>query len=219
VAVAIVRAKNRKADMVQGEPLDRNKSDLTHRITALSMAYLMNVGFRPVETEVAVAGGWVADVASFCLPTPTETRRLKLRSINRFGFESCEYGEIQFQYGPLLTAIIEVKTTRADFLKDKQRKFSGIFPAHLCYLAYPKDVVEPNELPRGWQGLEMTSTGNMLRRKHWNWPEIHPQHPGEIAEFIAAVALRADNRTKYARNRLIMKMYRAGTLGKGGDGD
>lgn len=194
------------------EPLDRNKTNLTHRITALSMIYLKHRGFSPIETEVSVENGWIADIASFCTPNMTETSRLRLRSISRFGLKELDSGEIRFCYGPLLTAIVEVKISRNDFLKDKERKFSGTFPAHLCYLAYPKDMLDENEIPRGWMVLEMTKNGAQIRKRHWTWPQVHPQHPGIVAEFIAAVAIRCDRRTRYATNRAIMKMYRAGKL-------
>ena len=58
--------------------LDLNKTPLTHRITALAAAFLDAHGFKPVETEVPVASGWVADVASFVYPTMTEAKKLRL---------------------------------------------------------------------------------------------------------------------------------------------
>jgi len=198
------------------EPLDRNKSDLTHRITSLAMIYLYNCGFKPIVTETPVGNGWIADIASFCLPNCSETKRLKLRSCTRFGLNNSDYSEIEFSYGPILTAIVEVKVNRSDFIKDKNRKFAAEFPAHLCYLAYPYGMLQQEEIPVGWLALEMTSTGTMLRKKHWTWASPHRQHPGEIAEFIAAIAIRADNRQRYAQNRLMMKMYRAGKITKKG---
>jgi len=190
------------------EPLDRNKTTMTHNVTSLAMIYLENRGFKPIETEVCIDGYGIADVASFVYPTPTEVKKLRLANQKRFGLTdtSC-YQEISFRYGPMLTAVVEVKTSRADFLKDKD-KFK-LHPAHLCYLAYQKGILDKNELPLGWLGLEVNSTGTGLLRRHWNHPTVHPQHPGVIAEFLASLAIRADNRVRYSRNRLIMKMYRA----------
>lgn len=192
------------------EPLDRNKSDLTHNVTALAMAYLENRGFKPIETEVFVRNYGVADVGGIVSPTPTEAARLRLANAQKFGLADQSYGEITFRYGPLLTGIIEVKVSRSDFTNDIQSKFSDNWPAHLCYLAYPKGLIEPHELPQGWMGLEMDSTGYSLRRKHWSVARVHPQHPGDVALFATSLAVRADYRTRYARHRTWWKMYRAG---------
>jgi len=57
---------------------DRNKTDLTHAVTQAAMTWLDERGFKPVETEVEIARGWVADLASAIFPTPTELINLKL---------------------------------------------------------------------------------------------------------------------------------------------
>lgn len=200
------------------EPLDRNKTDLTHFVIACAIGYLANRGFHPIETEVAVASGWIADIASFCYPTPMEMKNLGIKA-QRLRIES-DYGEIQFEYGHLLTALVEVKTTKADFKKDLNKKFSGQkYPAHLCYLAYPKDMnIDATEIPMGWIGLEVYPSERtirkfrslMFRKKgYWSYSSIHPQHPGEVADFIAQIAIKREYRTKYAANRAWLKMYRA----------
>lgn len=192
------------------EPLDRNKTDLTHRLTALAMMYLENRGFRPVETEVILNGFGIVDVAGFVYPTCTEAKKLRLITQTKFGLEDEKYNEVMFRYGPMLTAVIEVKVTRSDFLKDIKRKFKNNWPAHLCYIAYPKGLIIERELPCGWLGLESDSQGSSLRRRYWNHPTVHPQHPGIVAEFIGALAVRTDKRTRFARWRYMLKMYRAG---------
>lgn len=191
------------------EPLDRNKTDLTHRITALAMIYLENCGFKPIETEVPISGFGVIDIGSFCYPTETECRRLRLTNQRKYGLESQQYSEIIFDYGHLLTTAIEVKVARSDFLKDVDCKFSQ-WPASLCYIAFPHGMIEEGELPSGWLGLEMDSKGYRLNRRYWNCPMVHPQHPGNMADFIAAIAVRAHYRTAYSRQRTMMKMYRKG---------
>ena len=191
------------------EPLDRNKTDMTHRLTALAMWYLELRGFAPVETEVLVGDFGIVDVAGFCEPTPSETRKLRLRNQRRMGLDEFSYSEIMFQYGPLLTAVVEVKVGRQDYLKDRQRKFN-LHPAHLCYLAYPKGLLSEDEIPPGWHGLEADKSCQQLRRKYWTYPEVQAQHPGDIVEFLAALAKRADYRTRFARHRTMTKMIRAG---------
>jgi hypothetical protein len=197
------------------ESLDKNKTDLTHRVTAIAAAYLASRGFKPIETEVSVHDGWIADLASFAYPTMTEKKNLKL--IGGRKVVEPEYNEEKFlfRYGRIFTAIVEVKTSKGDYIKDK--KFdSRIFPASLCYLAYPKGLIE--KPPVGWFGLETDSEGNSLLRmtfdddKDWLWRSglIHAQHPGDMIDFMATVAIRCHHRTRYAANRAWLKAYRAG---------
>src|SRR4030043_963800 len=112
------------------EALDRNKTDLTHRVTALAAAYLTTRGFHPVETEVFVERGWIADLAGYCYPVESELKKLHLiggRSI----IPEIDYAEKYFfSYGSLLTAIVEVKTSRSDFTSDWKFK-TKIYPANL----------------------------------------------------------------------------------------
>ncbi|MCK4624344.1 MAG: hypothetical protein KAV00_03465 [Phycisphaerae bacterium] len=189
-----------------GAELDKNKTPLTHRITAVAVDHLDRMGFKPVETEVPVAGKWIADVASFIYPTPTEAKKLKLIS---GGLQ--EYREIDFRYGPLLTALVEVKISRSDFTKDEQRKFNNPHPpAHLCYLAYPTGLLDKEEIPRGWIGLAMSKNGERLMKVHRTWAiKVYPQHPGDVANFIAQVAIRRDHRTRYKALRELRRAYNA----------
>ena len=200
------------------EPLDRNKSELTHAVTACAMIFLENRGFKPIETEVFAIGFGIVDIGGACTPSPTDTKKLRLSNAEKYGCEKTDiYNHIQFRYGPILTAAIEVKVTRQDFLKDVGNKFQSrkergdkyIYPAHLCYLAFPKGLIEEHEIPMGWMGLEMDSSGSRLLRKYWTYPEIHPQNPGDLVWYIMSLAIRADYRTRYARQRIMMKMYRA----------
>lgn len=189
-------------------------------MTAAAIAYLADRGFYPIETEVCVGqkpnkqgyqqAGWIADVASFCFPTMTEMRKLKLRH-PRIKIES-NHDELRYIYGHIFTAMVEVKTTRADFKKDLATKFNGhIYPAHLCYLAIPKDMISTNEFPRGWICLEIYPETNRVKR-HWAIGEVHPQHPGDIADFCAQIAIKRGYRTRFAERRAWLKMYRAGKI-------
>lgn len=191
------------------ENLDANKTALTHNITAVAMGYLDGAGFKPIETEVTVAGGWIADIASFVYPTPTETKKLKIN--HRFDggkLDNLSFSEIQYRYGFLLTAVVEVKISKADFQKDIQRKFNGIRPAHLLYIAYPSGVIDDDEIPAGWMGLKCSKNGQKLI-KRVGWPKVHAMNPGDITDLVAEVAIRRDHKTRYGHYRSMMKMYRA----------
>jgi len=152
------------------EPLDRNKTALTHRVTATASAYLYALGCKPVETEVFIRRKWVADVASYWYPTHTEFKKLRLErlarhiiapDISRANWKDWwprVYGD-----GPF-TVLVEVKTTRGDYTKDKRKWNTEAKPAHFCFLAYPKGMVE--EVPKGWYGLETNPKGDRLRKLH-----------------------------------------------------
>jgi hypothetical protein len=147
----------------------------------------------------------------------TETKKLKLTGYkNILGDAKIEYNDFMYRFSSPLTAIVEVKVTRQDFKKDLERKFSGyIFPAHLCYLAYPKGIIE--EPPFGWLGLEMDKdcqkllrvTRPSLRRSKFIYTTIHPQNPGDTIDLIANIAIRRDHRTRYASMRDWIKTYNA----------
>jgi len=197
--------------------LDKNKTPKTHRATAIVSAYLDARGFKPIETEVRVYNGWIADLASFVYPTMTETKKLKLTGYkNILGEAKIEFNDFIYRYSTPLTAIVEVKVTRQDFKIDMERKFSGqIFPAHLCYLAYPRGIIE--EPPVGWVGLELDKecqrllrvTRSVLKRNKYNYTFVHPQNPGDTIDLIANVAIRREHRTRYQAMRDWLKSYRA----------
>ena len=183
--------------------MDNNKTALTHRVTAIAVAYLDGLGCKPVETEVPVAPGWVADVAGFWYPTKTEAKRLQLNK------RAAEVGELfdwprVFGYGPF-TILVEVKTTKQDFARD--RKWTLPPPAHLCFVAYPHGVVDKTELPKGWHGLETSATGARLQKVVRPFCSVHPQHLGIMLDFVANVGIRRDHRTRYAADRAWIKAY------------
>lgn len=190
------------------EKLDGNKMALTHRITAVAMAYFDACGFKPVETEVCIASGWIADIASFVYPTPTEAKKLRLN--HRFGNDPNYnwYDDLHSRYGYMYTGIVEVKVTRSDFLKDLETKFNNSPPAHLAFIAFPTGMIEEREIPIGWMGLKCSKDGSKLV-KRVGWGKVHPRHPGDTIDFIAQVAIRRDHRTRYEFMRSLMRAYRA----------
>lgn len=196
--------------------LDRNKTDLTHRITAVAAAYLCGIGCKPVETEVSVARGWVADVASFTYPTMTECKNARLMKFLEAGLDDDKsgrhwnrYSYLINRFGSIYTCLVEVKISRGDFRKDIIAKFGGQFPAHLCYLAYPSGVIKDDEIPKGWVGLKCSADGGQLNRV-MGYPTPHAMHLGDVTDFVASVAIRRDHRTAYAARREFFKCLRAG---------
>jgi hypothetical protein len=195
------------------DDIDRNKTALTHRITAVAMGYLAGAGFKPIETEVPVAAGWIADIASFAYPTPTEYEKMKLNK--RFDDDRRENHYVNFEnfrqrYMFPITAIVEVKVSRSDYLHDAETKFKQPSPAHLRYLAFPKGMLEPREFPTNWTTLECTADGSKVWRVGRGYPFLHRLHPIDVTELIAQVAIRRHHRTEYHEMRAMMKAYRAG---------
>lgn len=207
------------------EPLDRNKTDLTHRATATAAAWLDTIGCKPVETEVPVADGWVADAASFWCPTLTEARNARLLrppivppDIQRDSLEALAH--MYRSAGGRLTIVVEVKTSRADFLKDLGRKYGTygdgvnkraqlLPPAHLCVLATTPGVIGDKEWLLDWGQLLLSADGSRVTRWKGGW-DINPQSPRQIENLLASVAIRRDHATRYARLRAWHKHYRAG---------
>lgn len=190
---------------------DRNKTALTHRVTAVAAAALDGLGCKPVETEVPILPGWIADVASYWYPTRTEAKSfgmqkisLPARLVDAGVGDDLDMAIRCWGPGPL-TVLAEVKTTVDDFRCD--RKWFIPHPAHVCIVVFPSGVV--SEVPKGWYGLEVTASGDKVRRWHRNSADIHPQHPGLVLDFVAQVGIRRDHRTRYAALRDFSKAYRA----------
>jgi len=75
------------------------------------------------------------------------------------------------------THMIEVKVSRADFLRDKKKPFRRLEEnglGHYRYYCVPKGLIDPRELPEGW-GLIQVNAQNKARlyvkpqRKKTNW--------------------------------------------------
>lgn len=190
--------------------LDTNKTPLTHRVTAVAAACLDGLGCKPVETEVPVLDGWVADVAGIWQPTVTEARRIHMSvpMQNRLGTKAnAEYALHACGGGPL-AVVAEVKTSRSDFLCDP--KWQRPPPANFCFLAFPRGALNPeSELPKGWFGIESSKDGTQVLKIHRCHGYVHPMHPGLLLDFVAAVAVRRDHRTRYAATRDWVKAYTA----------
>ncbi len=191
--------------------IDANKTPLTHRVTAVAAAYLDGIGCKPVETEVSIRADWIADVASYWYPTATETKKLfspkRVREMLGESDLRCVRDMAVRVFGETMpiSVLVEVKTTKADFVRD-QRKW-GQFPAHVCMVAFPCNLIEPAEIPKDWFGLETSQDGRTLRKVH-RFGTVHPQHHGLLLDFIAQVGIRRDHRTRYRALRDWNKVYR-----------
>lgn len=190
---------------------DLNKTGLTHRVTAVAVASLDSLGCKPVETEVAIAPGWIADVASYWYPTRTEGKRfgmqkipLPARLVDAVPDDELDMRVRCWGAGPL-TVAVEVKTTAGDFRGDSKWLLPP--PAHICILAFPRGVIE--QVPDGWYGMETNAAGDKVQKWHRSYAGIHPQHPGLVLDFVAQVGIRRDHRSRYGALKDWARAYRA----------
>lgn len=186
---------------------------MTQRVTAAVVLYLFKLGFKPVAAEVGLEGGWCADVAGVITPTPTEAINLKLlgkrpRYATPDSSEATRrrYAEWEAAYQALpspITALVEVKTTRGDFLQD--RKWGRTPPTNLCFLAVPKGLIHPEEYPEGWGILECDDVGRprLARRGRFFHVPLARQ-----LENVLSIAVRLHNATHYAEKNRARKRLR-----------
>lgn len=184
-----------------------NKTELTKNVTAATISWMDLHGFKPLETEVYCERGWVADIAGAIAPTETELQELKLIR-RKPAWKSQEqvdawYAEAK-AFPPMFTAIIEVKTSRADFLGDKKWKI--VPPADLAYIAAPTKLISKDELPEGWGLLEYNESRDCMVTRHV--PDIQRTTDEQQKILIYNVALRRDSLTRYQHLRSIQKRYR-----------
>lgn len=200
------------------EPLDRNKTDITHRATATAAAWLSGLGCKPVETEVNVGQGWVADLATFWTPTMTEAGNAKIIDGNRQQRHE-RFERWSREVGGRVTLLVEVKVTREDFRRDLGRKYglhgkneraASMRPlAHLCVLAVTgHDVIKSDEHLVGWSLLRLSEDGSRVLKFDYQW-RLNPLFPIDIENLIADVAIRRDHHTRYGSLRRWLKTYRA----------
>lgn len=200
------------------EALDRNKTEATHAATAAAVSWLDGLGCKPTETEVGVGGGWIADLASVWSPTMTEAKRSKLLGIVPPDVQANSHEKLAYLYrrhGGRLTIVIEVKTSRADYLRDNGRKYA-IYPkraqlpepAHLCIIAGNDEVFGNDIAPDRWGRLILSRDLMSVRKFDGGW-KLNAVFPGQIEDLIYGIAERRDHHTRYASIRRWMKSYRA----------
>jgi hypothetical protein len=178
---------------------DRNKSELTHEVTSAVAAWMDERGFKPVETEVYVERGWVADLAGVIVPTQTELIDLKLlRPRPTWKRPTDEHAAWKAEYDAIdrtMTALVEVKTSRSDFVGD--RKWKLPIPTDLAFLAVPSGMVKEEEWPTGW-GILSYSNGS-VRRLRTPTPTVTTI--SQQFSVVLEIAVRRDHHTRYARLR------------------
>lgn len=182
---------------------DRNKTEMTKQVTSAAINYLDERGCKPVETEVPVDRGWVADVASVVDPTVTELIALGLieRSPGGWGDpRRAEWAQDAQQAQRLLTALVEVKISRSDFCGD--RKWMLPIPVNLAYIAIPNDLkLAPAEIPAGWGLLVLHGDCVRLQQK----PQVQNVSTERQLSVVLQVAIRRDHNTRYQRLRELQR--------------
>lgn len=182
---------------------DRNKTELTRALTAAVVRYLDERGFKPVETEVQVCDGWIADIAGVISPTQTELQELKLipraPSWRNGGRE--KWNEVAKAAQKLMTCLVEVKTSMSDFRND--RKWTWLekqFPVNLPYIAIPSTLpIERSQFPLSWGVLEYNEKNDTVRIVQI--PEVWRMTVEQQLSVILEIAIRRDHHTRYERIR------------------
>jgi len=193
---------------------DRNKSPITHEVTDAVASWLDAHGFKPVETEVPLVAGWVADLAGVICPTQTELIALKLiqrppswnemhsLKTKRRTWDPDAYKAWQGTLDALrrtMTCLVEVKTSRADYCGD--RKWTLTPPTDLAFVAFPRGLVKPEEWPTGWGILEFHDGAIKQLRA----PTPYFSEDSLQRDVILSIAIRRDHHTRYARFREVQK--------------
>lgn len=194
--------------MFQHAPADRNKTDLTLGVVEAASAWLSNIGAKCLETEVAVGPKWIADVAAFWSPTPTEAINAKLIPRKPRGSyygmrlpmtaAEQEYADWREKLASLpqrITIALEVKTSRSDFQRDK--KFTRIPVADMQVLAYTKGILDIGEVPPHWWLLEHSARDGSLLSVARRAPVVGTSVEQRLV-VIANIAERRHNRTANA---------------------
>lgn len=214
------------------DSIENNKSPLTHAITSGVQTYLKDKGFKPIETEVPIEEGWVADVASVIVPTPTELQIMKLipkrpsytvvtqqpqdpewwksdaykKLLNE---QDKKFADWKAKINAIpcpLTAVVEVKTTRSDWMTDT--KWNRISPVNLRYLAIPAGLLKRTEFPVDWFVLEFNAEGRCLRvAQQGNITDVSAEKRMWV---IHEIALKRHHRTEHVWQRSVMKRFAAG---------
>lgn len=186
----------------------QNKTELTKQITAATCFWLDERGVKPVEIEVGVARGWIADIAGVVCPTQTELQDLKLIRRKPTWKKSAEEKitwEVEANIlNRMMTVIVEVKTSRGDFRGDHKWEYET--PADLCWIAAPAGLIAKTEMPKDWGLLEYSETRNCMISRVV--PPVRTTTAEQQRDLIHAVACRRDNQTRYEHINRLRKEYR-----------
>jgi hypothetical protein len=191
---------------------DRNKTELTQNITRNVGLWLDAKGFKPVETEIGVAHGWIADVAGVCTPTATEMLAMHLvparpkYSRDRDAAYSVQYEAwiaLCNQIPQPLTALVEVKVSVADFRGDRKWQEQE-WPTNLCYVAMPEGLIDESDWPPAWGVIIFSRDGSAIRKAY---PPKRVQVVSTERQMwtILALAVARDHVTRHNRIREFRK--------------
>ena len=188
---------------------------LTARITEAAVSWLERIGCKPVETEVQVEAGWVADAAGIWLPTRTEAQAAGLipSSLRHLPYEDQRRQDREEVRDRLFAAmqrplvvVHEVKVTIADFRQDV--KWGRLWPGDLMVLSVPAGMLGASSYPGGWFVLEHAKTGAVRRL-------AQSGRVGEVtleqrAAVTLVIAMRHYNRHRHALTNDLMRKWRDG---------
>lgn len=185
--------------------LDRNKSDLTHKVTQATYSWLDSHGFKPVETEVwmpptsADEKAWIADLAAVIVPTQTELIEMKMilrRPAWKVDPEKREAWAAQYAtLSRRMTCLVEVKTSRSDFIGDRKWKLTP--PTDMAFVALAPGIIFPEEIPEAW-GILVLRGEVMAKVRN---PAVRQATIEEQLHVIYQIAIRRDHRTRYEAHR------------------
>lgn len=215
------------ASIPQMELPERGKTELTQNITRACVLWMDAKGFKPVETEVGISSGWIADVASVIVPTQTECINLKLvrrpprldwsrRDDASYQAHRSRYDAWRADYEKtpgILTALIEVKSSVADFRGDKKWSLSGS-PTNLKYVAMPRGMIPQEKWPTGWGVIlygcsQPELNGNVASHLQCVRPSpIYEVSIEQSRNVILQIAIRRDNVGRYERLRKLSQRIR-----------
>ena len=183
--------------------MDRNKTPLTHKVTDATWEWLNNHGFKPVETEVcmppvpSLGHGWCADLAGIISPTRTELIEMKLLS-RCPPYLSPKYEgwiEKRKSLSRRMCCLVEVKTSRSDFLRDDKWKVD--LPVDLAWVALAPGVAGMDEIPSAWGVLVLR--GDVMAQVRP--PEPRVALPEAFTDVLYEISIRRDHRTRYSQIR------------------
>jgi hypothetical protein len=202
-------------------PADRNKTDLTHDVTEGAAKWLASIGAKCIETEVPVGPKWIADIAAFWSPTPTEATAKKLipraktypygqtTAAVQAWHEHHDMRVAAYRALPqIITIIVEVKTTRADFKRETlaEGKFNRPRVADVHIMATPYSLIKMSECPSGWLDLIFTHYDECVPIQNMIVTE---SAINQKLKMVAAIAERRHNRTANAFFSALSKRRRS----------
>ncbi len=205
------------------EALDRNKSQLTHVATATAAFWLANIGCKPIESEVPLPNGTIADLAAVWTPTPTEAKLSRLlKDLVPDSVKTEQINQLQWVFRRVagrITIAVEIKVSKSDFARDLGKKYARSFRerpslrpcTHFLIVAAPQSVISKSEtLDCGVLSLSEDCSRVIKWRGPWHENAVFP---GDIEDVIAAIAVRQHNVKAYANLRRALKGYRASRAG------